>query len=439
MVWDIFLAHSIIDTDLATSLYDCLCKIYRVFYTKNITNEKNLELDILYAQSISRITIVLITPNTEEGFYQRKDIETILIASSEKRTNYRLILIFFDTDSNNKFKIFYILPPDTDVAILSANNSSEVAQKLTSVIEHLKQTMTLANSKEIKQFFLLKRADAHILAAHHEQAIRDIEEVLKLNPQNTIALSIGMTGFNRTNQRKKAISCAELILQIETDNTSPSSLSLRAIAYIMLLQDDQAIVEATNALSYDPENTLALLARANANLGKQQYTSAIKDTRQILEIEKWNTRALSVQAASYLGMKHYKEAIFYANKALEIAPKFWWVLETRAYAYVKLRQFDEAFTDLDNILLIAPWCVHVVRYKAAVYLDNNTYNKAISTLQTYMDLETQDPEGWYMMAEASRKLGYFNDAEYFIKKALSIKQKEEYQQMLNKILLKDKK
>lgn len=446
MLWDIFLAYSSLDTNLANSLYDCLCDKYHVFCSETTNSKVDFEVNTVHTQSMSRITVVLITNNIEESYYQRKDIETALLFSCEERNKYRVVLIFFDVDSDNRFHIFYVLPPQANVIAISVNNLSEVTKELITVVDYLKQMMTLKHSTQIKHFYLLKRAETHILAARNEEAIRDAAEVLGVNPCDTIALSIQLVAFSRINQQENSISCAKQILQVENDKTSSSSLSLQAIAHLTLNQHNEAILAATNAIIYDPHNLLALISRAAANLRTQQYMSAIKDATQALEIEKWNTRALSIRASAYEGLKYHKEAINDLNKVLDLAPKYWLALETRAYAHYGLKQIDAALADLDSVLTIAPWHSFALKYKAAIYLEYNICDKAIVTIKAYLNTEAHDTDGWGLLEESCKRLGeyyrkhgQFVEAESYINCALSINPtSQELKKILKKILLKEK-
>jgi hypothetical protein len=73
--WDIFLAHAGPDGDIADRLYDKLAGRCRVFLdSRSLQLGDDWDLELAKAQRHSRVSVVVVSPDTGSAYYQREEI-----------------------------------------------------------------------------------------------------------------------------------------------------------------------------------------------------------------------------------------------------------------------------------------------------------------------------------------------------------------------------
>lgn len=93
--WEVFIAHSSADTEVAESLFDLLNHSrMKVFLdTHSVLPGDDWDLVLRDAQRKSLMTVVLVSEHTDQAFYQREEIASAL-ALSRQDPAHRVIPIF---------------------------------------------------------------------------------------------------------------------------------------------------------------------------------------------------------------------------------------------------------------------------------------------------------------------------------------------------------
>jgi len=102
------------------------------------------------------------------------------------------------------------------------------------------------------------------------------------------------------------------------------------------------------------ESLFTLLNRAEANRLAGRYDDAIRDAMEALSIEPQNAFALRVRAEAYRCLGRYDDAIRDTTEALSIEPQNAFALRERAEAYQCLGRYDDAIRDAEESLRIEP-------------------------------------------------------------------------------------
>ena len=98
--WDFFLAHAGPDAPLADELYDRLCPAARTFLDgRSLLLGDDWDRKLLKAQRDSRITVVLVSKNTDQAYYQHEEIANAIAMSREEETEHRVVPVYVDTDA----------------------------------------------------------------------------------------------------------------------------------------------------------------------------------------------------------------------------------------------------------------------------------------------------------------------------------------------------
>ncbi len=96
--WDFFIAHAGPDTVTAESLYDLLKEKARVFLDNRcLTVGDNWDKKLAEAQRELLITIVLISPNTEDAYYESEEIAAAIALARANETAHRVVPVYLGT------------------------------------------------------------------------------------------------------------------------------------------------------------------------------------------------------------------------------------------------------------------------------------------------------------------------------------------------------
>lgn len=95
--YDFFLAHAGPDAAEAERLYDLLADETRVFLdTKSIVLGDDWDRTVVEAQRQSRVTVVLVSANTDAAFYQREEIAAAIDLARRTETKHRVIPVYLE-------------------------------------------------------------------------------------------------------------------------------------------------------------------------------------------------------------------------------------------------------------------------------------------------------------------------------------------------------
>ena len=136
--WDFFIAHAGDDTKIAEKLYALLISTSRVFLdSKSLMLGDNWDQELLKAQRLSLITVVIVSPKTDTAYYQREEIAAAIRMARSDDLEHRVIPIFMPNCDKNKTP--YGLSIKHSLTLDSETEIDIAARKLLDVLEKLHQ------------------------------------------------------------------------------------------------------------------------------------------------------------------------------------------------------------------------------------------------------------------------------------------------------------
>jgi hypothetical protein len=98
--WDFFIAHAGVDTPVAEQLYDLLAGSARVFLdSRSLELGDDWDSALATAQQQSRITVVLVSQQSDAAYYQRVEVAQAINISRNASDNHRVIPLYVDEAS----------------------------------------------------------------------------------------------------------------------------------------------------------------------------------------------------------------------------------------------------------------------------------------------------------------------------------------------------
>lgn len=93
--WDFFIAHAGPDMQIAETLYSVLASKANVFLdSRSLKPGDDWDREVPRAQRSSRITVVLISANTDKAYYEREEIAAAIAMARENEERHRVVPVY---------------------------------------------------------------------------------------------------------------------------------------------------------------------------------------------------------------------------------------------------------------------------------------------------------------------------------------------------------
>lgn len=235
----------------------------------------------------------------------------------------------------------------------------------------------------------IKAKDSH----DFQNATKYFDQVLEINPKNTIALNGKGGTLALIGNTTQAIQYFDQVLQINPNDIS--GLNNKAAMFMFLGNYTIASQYLNKSLTIDPQNlkTLNLESSLLGKIGK--YNEAISYSNKILLLDPNNTDALNNKGLALLQIGDTKQSIPYFDKILNIDPENVNALNNKGAALWKIKNFTGALYYFSRVLDVDPKNITpIVKNEVAVYNTiglKNIENSRFSN--SYLELEVRDSKG----------------------------------------------
>lgn len=189
---------------------------------------------------------------------------------------------------------------------------------------------------------------AYLALGQFTNALSDVEELIKVNPQDVEALSSRALVHLNLKNYTEAIEDFNKALDIQPKNAS--TLAKRGRAYHCLGKLHEAISDFTSAIQLRPDDLTTRTLRANANRHLGLIQEAISDFEYLMQRNQGGAQLLWSLARLYFKAGKYGNAIPLLNQFLIDAPDHIEALYWRAKAKYNLNDFEGALQDY-NVLI----------------------------------------------------------------------------------------
>lgn len=129
--WDFFIAHAGADKPAAEELYTLLAPHAQAFLdSRCLLLGDDWDTELAMAQRQSIITVVLISSNTEQAYYQREEIAAAIALARENSNQHRVIPVYLDEESTTNATIPYGLRLKHGLRLSEGLRLSDVSTEL---------------------------------------------------------------------------------------------------------------------------------------------------------------------------------------------------------------------------------------------------------------------------------------------------------------------
>ncbi len=135
--WDIFLAHAGADSETAEELYELLAPHCKVFLdSRSLLLGDDWDRELASAQRSALVTVVLVSPNTGDAYYQREEIAAAISMARKDKDKHRVIPVFLDGEDTKD--VPYGLRLKHGIRLSPDRGTKEVAAELLNLLPRLK-------------------------------------------------------------------------------------------------------------------------------------------------------------------------------------------------------------------------------------------------------------------------------------------------------------
>jgi DNA-binding XRE family transcriptional regulator len=171
--WDFFLAHAGSDTPVAERLYDLLSPRANVFLdSRSLLEGDNWDEELRRAQRNSLVTVVLVSRNAEQAYYQREEIAAAIDMARKNKDTHRVVPLYWKDRLDAQPDVPYglrlkhgmfasgpdELPRVAERLITLRQKLAQLDSKVASLVQTQQQTLSQISQGGYKERFEAARA-----------------------------------------------------------------------------------------------------------------------------------------------------------------------------------------------------------------------------------------------------------------------------------------
>jgi tetratricopeptide (TPR) repeat protein len=252
-----------------------------------------------------------------------------------------------------------------------------------------------------------------------DDAIREFQEVVRLNPGFAEAHNVLGRSFATQGRVDEAMACYQKALEIRPNYVAAhNNLS---VLLAKMGRVDEAIVQYRRALEIEPKDVTIINNLGASLISQGRFDEAIACFQNALQINPDYAEAQNNLGNALLGMRKVDEAIVHFKRALEIQPDSAAVHIDLGAALNSQGRFDEAIVCFQKALQINPDNAEAHDNLAFVLFSQGRLDETIRELQATLRLKPDQAETHCNLGFVLGKRGRFDEAIHEYQEALRLK------------------
>lgn len=233
------------------------------------------------------------------------------------------------------------------------------------------------NGNEFDIAIVTRLADTYRRTGSWENAIRQYEKALQIDPLNPYALSgLGFLHFEKGNY-EESLSYWNRLLLVEKDDIKV--LTNIGNCNRKLNQYNEALKYFYRALHQQENNFYALYGIADCYRGLKEHSKAIEYWRKILKIDPENRKILTRLGDAYRNLGNLKTARFYYREAIEREFDYYAVLGLSKINKTE-KNYEAAIENLNQLRNLSGLNFQLTLLLSECYMEMNNIEMGIKVL-----------------------------------------------------------
>lgn len=333
---------------------------------------------------------------------------------------------------------------NTFVKDLMNNEADLIAEKKEYMLKNTDKQSNKINADDIDA--LAARAGDYLQAEKYDKAIKDFDQIIKLDPKMDSAYYLRGFCYEKLNDYPHALKDYTKVLKLAPNDAD--NYYNRANLYVKLGEYDKAFTDYDKAIeiSSDPsdkkkylaEKLDALLARAEMYESQGKYDKALADYDEGIKLtseDRWDTiyrdperlkvfkekysnlkikanpedsESYVAKGKTYWEQKNFSEALEVLNHAIKLNPNSAAAYTWRGATYRYLKKIDEAMADLNRAVELDP------QYEDAYFQRGMTrsddFQGQVFDFGKVLEINPNNVSAWANRASAYERLGEYDKA-----------------------------
>lgn len=200
----------------------------------------------------------------------------------------------------------------------------------------------------------------------------------------------------------------------------------RGLAYVSTRNYEQAIVDFTKAITFDPDYAEGYNNRSTAHLLMDNYGQAVADCRRAIELAPDFVAAYVNRGMAYTGLREYERALIDYGKALELAPQNVYAYYNRGNTYLWMGQYKEAIHDYNQTITLKPEFVAAYVNRGVALNELKQPGQALADFSRAIELNPDYVYAYYNRANLHREQNNYPQALADYTKVIALNPEHRY-------------
>lgn len=235
------------------------------------------------------------------------------------------------------------------------------------------------------------------------EAMPDLNEALRLDPRNVLALVQRGYGFFLLRDNGKAL--ADLNAAGEIDPAAPGPYAFRGLVYSDMGEQERALTDLNKALKLNPDFAVAHGGIGGVYNKQQEYEKALLAFNKALALAPRHVPSLSGRGFTYFSLGEYDRAIADLNESIKLISKFSRPYVNRGRSYLAVGNLPAAIADFNEALRLEPKNLTALLQRALAFERSRELEKARTDLQAALGIAPSHPVAVAGLERIDTKLG----------------------------------
>lgn len=235
----------------------------------------------------------------------------------------------------------------------NARGAVQIAKgKYEDAIRTLDEMSTMAGAESMKATILGNRATAYLRLGQPEAAVRELEALTSLEPDDAEAMALLGSAYAQAGQLARAL---EVLSQtISTGQADSAAYETRGKCHVLLQEWPAAVSDLSYAIENGQAEPDVYAARGSSLYHIGQFESALDDLTYAIENGHDEAEVYAARATCFFNLKEYESAVGDYSRALDAgdANSSW--LTARGIANIMIGRDEDGIQDLANMILGLP-------------------------------------------------------------------------------------
>lgn len=265
---------------------------------------------------------------------------------------------------------------------------------------------------------LYNRGKLYFETKNYFYAQRDLEKLHDLNSDYETDLNYCLSKiYSKNNQLEKALTFGEKFIENIPDQLE--AMYHVAKLRFQLKNYDGALLLANKLCATNPDEYNCRYLRSLINFSKNKYQDSLVDVDKALEITSIHSYIFNLRGLINTNLRKYDEALEDFDYAIRLEPDNTIYSFNKAKLFERMNNYNEAMVILDKLQIEQPKNTKINLFKAEILIKQKKYNDALNLYKEYPQSEVPNKAIQYKIAALNLLTTKNVEATEFLESELS--------------------